>query len=83
MPQNVRVGLVATATILTLNYCAPIDSDRIFHDNTNQQDVPNINPVELLPHKDAPGPGDLCFEDDECWDCHADGNGICTTEIGG
>lgn len=27
--------------------------------------------------------GDLCMEDDECWDCHADGNGICGTDVGG
>jgi hypothetical protein len=31
-------------------------------------------------HEKAPV---TCQEDDECWDCHAMGNGVCGTDLAG
>lgn len=75
--KRIGVGLAATAAVLLLSYCNPrLDNDRVF------RDTPRAPVVSVLT-EDPLGPGDKCQEDDECWDCHADGNGICGTDRNG
>lgn len=64
--KRIGVGLAGTAAVLLMSKCGPIDNDRMFDPGTKPTTTSIVR----------------CYEDDECWDCHADGNNICGVDLG-